>query len=323
MYPPSSPSLSSTYYPPSPSRNSTYSDSELDQTSDGEPVYPPKATAYPAFHLPRLRPRATSIRDSDTPSLSSSTSFSSLSSVSRSHSRRSSPPTSPTSLVTPIEYQSYPQLAIIEERYAEDQDNPYRLSMESSPGSVTAITFTVPGPLVSAKTDDMHRHIPTVRTRVPHLKLNDISSARRTRSQSPSLRSPTLSSDSSCFSPTLPQTAPLTKHRLGSAVSFSRFRGGGAKGEKDTNVTSKSVQLSTKGISSGKTGNKEEIKQRQAGEKQRQKAEAKAKIEKLALELKEKARKREKAASIYSNRSGDRRPIWAEGPSMYGSLGTL
>jgi hypothetical protein len=72
---------------------------------------------------------------------------------------------------------------------------------------------------------------------------------------------------------------------------------------------------------------KEEIKQRKAEEKQRKKAEAKARTERLALELKEKARQRaaaqEKAASLYSSRSGDRQPLWAEGPSMFGSLGTL
>ena len=338
-YPPPSPSISFMRPPPSPSTNSLCSDSEFDQASDSEPIYLPKTTAYPAFHLPRPRPRPISVRDSDTPSLSSSTSFSSLGSVSRSQSRRNSPPISPASLVTPIEYQSTasPHLAIIEERNAEDQDYPYRLSMESSSGSVTAITFAVPepSPPPSAMTEDTQCDIPILKKRMPHLehlKLNAIPPSRRSRSQSPSQLSP--SSDGGSFSHAPPYTTPLTKHRGGSAVSFTRFLGGKSeketakafKGDKD--MRSRSIQSPTTSILSVRTGGlKEEIKQRKAEEKQRKKAEAKAKTEQLALELKEKARQRkaaqEKTASLHSSRSGDRKPVWAEGPSMYGSLGTL
>jgi hypothetical protein len=337
-YPPPSPSISFMHPPPSPSANSLCSDSELDQPSDSEPVYLPKTTAYPAFHLPRPRPRPTSVRDSDTPSLSSSTSFSSLGSISRSQSRRNSPPISPASLVTPIEYQSTasPHLAIIEERNAEDQDYPYRLSMESSSGSVTAITFAVPepSPPPSAMTEDTQCDMSTLKKRMPHLehlKLNAMSPSRRSRSQSPSQLS--LSSDGDSLSHAPPYTTPLTKHRGGSAVSFTRFLGGksekeakAVKGDKD--MRSRSIQSPTTSILSVRTGGlKEEIKQRKAEEKQRKKVEAKAKTEQLALELKEKARQRkaaqEKTASLHSSRSGDRKPIWAEGPSMYGSLGTL
>jgi len=341
--PPPSPTRSSLYPPPSPSsRNSTYSDSELDQTSDSEPPYTLKVAAYPAFHLPRPRRRQVSIRDSDTPSLSSSTSFSSLGSVSRSQSRRNSPPLSPASLVTPIEYQSAgpPHLAIIEERNVEDQEIPYRLSIESSE-SVTAITFTVPGAssLPSKKAEDNQHDIPTLRKRMPHLehlKLNAIS-PRKSRSQSPSLLSPTLSptlsSDSGHRSYVAPQIDPFTKQRSVSAVSFTRFIGGKGKSDKTAAKMDKGMVLrsarspAASVLSVSTTGTKEELKQRKAEEKQRKKAEAKAKTEKLAFELKEKARQRaearEKAASLHSSRSGDRKPIWAEGPSMYGSLGTL
>ena len=71
---------------------------------------------------------------------------------------------------------------------------------------------------------------------------------------------------------------------------------------------------------------KGEIKQRKTEEKLRKKADAKAKTERLAFELKEKARQRalaqEKALSLHSSRSGDK-PVWADGPSMFGGLGTL
>jgi hypothetical protein len=109
--------------------------------------------------------------------------------------------------------------------------------------------------------------------------------------------------------------------------------GGKGKSEKtvakmDRDVGLRSAQSPAASVLSvATTGTKEEAKQRKAEEKQRKKAEAKAKTERLAIELKEKARQRaeaqEKAASLHSSRSGDRRPIWAEGPSMYGSLGTL
>ncbi|KIM89126.1 hypothetical protein PILCRDRAFT_212912 [Piloderma croceum F 1598] len=333
----------SPYPPSSPSRNSMCSDSELDQTSDSEPAHLAKAAAYPAFHLPRPRRRQVGIRDSDTslytPSLSSSTSFSSLGSVSRSQSRRNSPPVSPASLVTPIDHQSaaHAHLAIIEERNVEDQEIPYRLSMESS-GNVTAITFAVPqlSSVPSKKTEDIQYDIPTLRQRVPqldHLRINTMSPPRRSRSQSPSLLSSTVSSDSGHFSPVEPQIDSFTKQRSGSTISFTRFMGGKGKSEKtvakmDRDVALRSAQSPAASVLSvATTRTKEEIKQRKAEEKQRKKAEAKAKTERLAIELKEKARQRaearEKAASLHSSRSGDRRPIWAEGPSMYGSLGTL
>lgn len=328
----------SPYPSSSPSRNSMCSDSELDQTSDGEPAHLAKAAAYPAFHLPRPRRRQVSIRDSDTslytPSLSSSTSFSSLGSVSRSQSRRNSPPSSPASLITPIEHQSaaHAHLAIIEERNVEDREIPYRLSIESS-GNVTAITFAVPqsSSVPSRKTEDIQYDIPTLRQRVPHLdqlRINTMSPPRRNRSQSPSLLSPAVSSDSGHFSPVAPQTDSFTKQRSGSTISFTRFIGGKGRSEKAVAKTDRDLQSpATSVLSVATTGTKEEVKQRKAEEKQRKKAEAKAKTERLAIELKEKARQRaearEKAASLHSSRSGDRRPIWAEGPSMYGSLGTL
>jgi len=292
-------------------------------------MYPPKTTAYPAFHLPRPRPRPASVRDSDTPSLSSSTSFSSLGSVSRSHSRRSSPPTSPAVLVTPIDQSViYPHLAIIEERYVEDQEVSHRLSMESSNESVTAITFAVPELLPSTKMEDIQHDVPTAKKRMPHLehlKLNAMS-PHGSRSPSPSLLSPSRSSLSSSLSPVQP-TFPVTKHP---AVSFNRFIGSGGRNEKEKDAWSTTVQLASASVisfGSGTGGTKDEIKQRKAEEKQRKKAEAKAKTERLALELKEKARQRaavqEKAASLHSSRSGDKKPVWVEGPSMFGALGVL
>lgn len=325
---------SSLYPPPSPSsnRNSMYSDSEFDHPSDTEIVYPPKPSAYPAFHLPRPRLRHVSNRDSDTPSLTSSTSYSSLGSVSRSQSRRNSPPISPASLMTPIEYHSNssPHLAIIEERYIEDQDFPHRVSADSS-RSDNGIMFAVPdvSPTPSAKTEDTFRDLDrsTVKKRMPHLehlRLN-ASTPRRSRSQSPSLRSPVHSSDSGTIAPQ-PSTAPLTTHRGGSAVSFTRILGGGSKSGKqaakaaENDVWSVSTQSPTQSFF---PGSKQEEKRRKAEEKQRKKDEAKAKTERLAQELKAKAKQRAAAqdkGSIHSSRSGEKKPTWDEGPALFGGL---
>lgn len=336
----------SPYPPPSPlsNRNSVYSDcqSELDLSSDNEVVYPPKPSPYPAFHLPRPRPRPVSIiRDSDTPSLSSSTSYSSLASLSRSHSRRNSPPISPASLLTPVEYQpSGPHLEIIEERYVEDLDIQQKISVESA-GGQGAIKFAVPkspSPAIVVNEGNLpEQDIPTLKRRMPHiehLRLKGISPSLRTRSQSPTSRSP-LSSDSGTLSPG-PQTAPLTRHRVGSAVSISRFLGGGSKAEKPAAIATTAERNHwspatpspsfTSFYDDGVKSPKQEEKRRKAEEKQRKKDEAKAKTEQLALDLKEKARKREAAkqrASMHSGKSNDKRPVWADGPSMFGGLGSL
>lgn len=298
------------YTPSSPSsnRNSVFYDSDFDQPSDCDHLCPPKPTAYPAFHLPRPRPRLASAIDSDTPSLSSSTSFSSLGSISRSQSRRSSPPVSPATLNTPIEYQSagVPHLAIIEERYAEDQDIPYRLSMESvvRPNSLTSR-------LASVHMEDPlnHHDSPILKKRVPlldHLKINSMS-------HSPALHSPAFSSNSSL-------TSPVTRHRVGSGVSFTHFLGGGAKGgkaEKGGDEHSFSSSSGTQKLT------KQEEKQRKADEKKRRKAEARAKTQQLAMDLKEIASNRATALQhlSVSGKPAEGKPEWMNAPpSMFGDV---
>lgn len=299
------------YTPPSPSsnRNSVCYDSDFDQLSDCNSIYLPKS-AYPAFHLPRPHPTRPTTRDSDTPSLSSSTSFSSLNSVSRSQSRRSSPPVSPATLNTPIEYQSAgaPHLAIIEERNAEDQDISYRLSIETA-GSPSSLPY-----LSSAHIEDpLRQHDLSIpKKRMPlleHLKLSP-ASAYKNQLISPSLHSPALSSDSA-----------IAGH----------FFGGGAKGDSAEARLQSAQSFSPSILSTAtETPNKREERKRKAEEKKRQKAEAKAqaraKTQQLAMELKEIARERAAALERTSIRSGGstgsagRYQQYADAPSMFGGV---
>jgi hypothetical protein len=158
-----------------------------------------------------------------------------------------------------------------------------------------------------------------------HLRLNSMSPSQETRSQSPSLRSPTLSSNSGIASS---QTASVTRHRAEN-VPFTHFLGIGAKSEKKARKGASSSQTgpsSDTNISGTDKLRKQEEKQRKAEEKSRKKAEAKAKTDRLAMELKEKAIQRAAAlekVSLHSGRSSDRRPQWVDGPSMYGALGSL
>jgi len=132
---PSSPSSSALS-----SSASSVVESDTDYFSDGfcdTAVYSPTQAAYPAFHLP-LSPRRVGSRDSDTPSLSTSTSFSSLStpSLSRTSSIHRSPPVSPTSLslATPLDSNS-PQAsqflqAIEEAQTPEDAIGPWDVEID-------------------------------------------------------------------------------------------------------------------------------------------------------------------------------------------------
>ena len=356
------PSELSLYPPPSPA-DSVYPDSQsdLDLPSDNEVAYPPKPSPYLAFHLPRPRPRPVSvIRDSDTPSLSSSTSYSSLASVSRSHSLRNSPPTSPASLLTPVEYLSGSlHLEIIEERYAEDLDVQRRVSVEPV-DSQDVIEYYIPKSSSQAITVNeaslTGQNIPTLKRRiqqVEHLRLKSISSisrelaigsrtpaatvgmttSLRSRSESPTSRSVASSdSDSGTLSP-VPQTAPILGRRVGSAISINKFLGGSSKAEKAATKAGRTerhqwspltpspsfISFYDEGVKSPKQGEK----WRKVEEKQRKKYETKAKTERLALALKEKAQEREARGSIYSGKSNNKKPLWADTPALFGGLSSL
>lgn len=314
--------------PPSSSRNSMYDESDFEH-SDSETPYSPRRPIYPAFHLPSPRPGLAK-RDSDTPSLSSSTSYSSLGSFSRSQSHRNSPPASPASLVMPLDCQAggSAHLAIIEERIAEDQKFSHRISEESD-AHAHAVTFVVPEPYEEPKKDDTlrQRDMLLLRRRLPQLeplKLTD--STTRTRSRSPSLpRSPTSSIGSYTVSPLPPK---ITTPSSGSRVSLIRFMGVGKGGKgslrTDGDIRVHSVQSN---VSIGTvTSRKQEIKQRKAEEKAQKKQEAKAKVDRLALQLKEKTKQRalalEKEKKAHLGKSGARQTQWTpvNGPIFGGLL---
>lgn len=324
---PLSPSFGSHF----PTNSSANSESEFDTSSDDH--YSPSSPSTYAYHLPRrtrTRSRASnghiSASDSDTPSLTSSTtSFSS-----RSYS--TSPPISPDTLQTPIDPIANQYLTIIEERAAEDQGmGGRRHTRGSGSGSFATVGYgaqVLRKPFV-ARTPELR---PKGRVfNVDHLRLNvPPPNAHHFPSLSPS----------STFDITPPMTnspySPSSPYARTPKSSLNRFIPGGLKGNKTT--TSLESGWSTSPSAStvtSRTVRKEESKEdkaRKAEEKKRKKeeakAEAKAKVERLAEELKE--RQRRKAAtfdrqSVHSRRSFGRpnRRYWDEDIGMYNGLGAL
>lgn len=314
--------------------SSAPSESDFDISSDDHYSLPTASTSsYPAFHLPRrtrTRSHASnghiSASDSDTPSLSSSTtSFSS-------QSYSTSPPISPDTLKTPIDYPIANQhLTIIEERAAEDQEFGGRHhSRGSGSGSFASAEYgatSLRKPFISRTPDSR----PKGRVfNVDHLRLNV---------PPPSMHHfPTLSPSSTFDSspPTSATLCPSSPYSRTTTPSLKRFIPGGMKSSKVASSLESGWSTSpTASVVTSRTARKEEFKEekaRTAEEKKRRKAEAKAeskaKVQRLAEELKE--RQRRKAAtvdrqSVHSHRSYGRSPRrhWDHDIAMYDGLGAL
>lgn len=326
--------------------STTHSESDFDISSDDySGPYTPSISSFPAFHLPRrtrTRSRASnghvSASDSDTPSLSSSTtSFSSNGSISQLYS--TSPPTSPATLKTPIDHPAAAnqQLTIIEERATDDQDITGRRYSDS--GSIIfSPDYTTPSlrkPFI-ARTPDPR---PKGRVfNVEHLRLNVQPPATRhfpSISPAPSSTFDIGSPMSSNFSPTSTYASMTSPHTTTSS-SLNHFLSPGPSRSKPPSLMESAWSASpTASVVTSKTARKEDSKAEKARkleEKKRQKAEAKAeakaKVERLAEELKE--RKRRKVAtldrqSVHSHRSFGRVPRrhWDADIAMYDGLGAL
>ncbi|KAG1751225.1 hypothetical protein EDB19DRAFT_1926166 [Suillus lakei] len=280
--------------------STTHSESDFDISSDDySGPYTPSISSFPAFHLPRrTRTRAS---DSDTPSLSSSTTISQLYST--------SPPTSPATLKTPIDHPAAAnqQLTIIEERATDDQDVTGRRYSDS--GSIPFIART-PDPRPKGRVFN-----------VEHLRLNVQPPATHhfpSISPAPSSTFDIGSPMSSNFSPTSTYASMTSPHTTTSS-SLNRFLSPGPSRSKPPSLMESAWSASpTASVVTSKTARKEDSKAEKARnleEKKRQKAEAKAeakaKVERLAEELKE--RKRRKVAtldrqSVHSHRSFGRVP---------------
>lgn len=324
--------------------STTHSESDFDISSDdySGPCTSP-ISSFPAFHLPRrtrTRSRASnghvSASDSDTPSLSSSTtSFSSNGSISQLYS--TSPPTSPATLKTPIDHPAVANqhLTIIEERITEDQDITGRRYSDS--GSIIFSPDYTSPPLRKpflARTPDTR---PKGRVfNVEHLRLNVQPTVTRhfpSISPAPSSTFDIGSPMSSTFSPTSAYTS-MSSSRPAKSSTLNRFISPGPS--KAPSVLESAWSASpTASVVTSKTARKEDNKAekaRRSEEKKRQKAEAKAehkaKLERLAEELKD--RQRRKAAtldrqSVHSHRSFGRvaRRHWDDDIAMYDGLGAL
>ncbi|KAF7985589.1 hypothetical protein HWV62_3881 [Athelia sp. TMB] len=282
--------------PSTPSMQSAYGDSDPEHL-DGEA----SQLTYPAFHLPRPR-LGVFTRDSDTPSLSSSNSYSSLSSYGQPISR-GSPPVSPAALVTPIDIPSNgpAHLAIIEERISEDQG--IALRFEETRGEDTLKQRDVlllrrgVSPLAQLKLDEPNSH--------PYAMF---------ASPAPS----------AALEPHTAQPSQQAPSSPGSAMKLARFI---SKGSKSSLKESQLPSVSVQSVSSMSTvaPSKSELKQQKAEEKRRKKEEAKARTEQLALDLKAKAKHRsdqqKRTSSI--NSAEKKAMMWLDGPPiMFGGLGS-
>jgi len=320
---PLSPSFGSHF----PTNSAAPSESDFDISSDDH--YSP-THAHPSFHLP-LRARSMrsssghiSASDSDTPSLSSSTtSFSS-------QSYSTSPPVSPDTLKTPIDPVTNQFLGIIETRVAEDQEiDDRRGSRGTGSNSFASAVVAVPSPRKPfvARSPELR---PKGRVfNVDHLRLNvPPPSAHHFPSLSPS----------SAFEVSPPATStafpPSSPYSRTTKASLNRFIPGGLKGSKTTLESGWSTSP-TASVVTARTARRVEGKEEKARKaeekrikKEEEKAEAKARRDRLAEELKERQRRRAATfdrQSVHSRRSFGRpnRRHWDEDISMYEGLGAL
>jgi len=208
--------------------SSAYVESDTEYLSDDlceSVVYSPTQASYPAFHLP-LSPRRATYDSDSTPSLKTSTSFSSLSttpSLSRASSFRRSPPLSPTvaSLATPVDIaplspQSSQFLDVIEEAQSPDEGEPSPQPFYADERSAASL------PLLDLPASFLTRDGTQVRTRVDS-KLTIM------RRNSPS--SPETVTAASPFTDSLvrsPQALSPKSHRIGGRT-LSRLFGKDAK----------------------------------------------------------------------------------------------
>ncbi|KAG2129113.1 hypothetical protein DEU56DRAFT_817672 [Suillus clintonianus] len=324
--------------------STTHSESDFDISSDDySGPHTPSVSSFPSFHLPRrtrTRSRASnrhvSASDSDTPSLSSSTtSISSSGSISQLYS--TSPPVSPDTLRTPIDYPAVANqhLTIIEERSAENQDITGRRYSDS--GSIIFSPDYTPSSLRKPFVTRTPEARPKGRVfNVKNLQLSvQPTPTHHFPSISPSPSSSFSSPMSNNFSPTSAYTQ-MTSPRTTKSSTLNRYISSSSSSSKPPSVLESAWSASpTASVVTAKTARKEDNKAekaRKSEEKKRQKAEAKAeakaKVERLAEELKE--RQRRKAAtfdrqSVHSHRSFGRVPRrhWDADIAMYDGLGAL
>ncbi|KZP33459.1 hypothetical protein FIBSPDRAFT_847384 [Athelia psychrophila] len=271
--------------PASPSGRSMYDDSDLEH-SDAEATS--SHLTYPAFHLPRPH-REVVTRDSDTPSLSSSNSYSSLSSFGR-----GSTPASPAALATPIDHPwpltSGSHLAIIEERRSEEPRYEVMVVVPETPSEQ--------GTLKQRDVLLLRRGaLPLV-----HLKLDGHDNRSESRTGP---TTPFTALDA--HSPQPPMHSPSS---AGSMNKLARFVGIVKKASK-TSLKESQLHPVQSTISTTST-----VTQHKVDEKRRKKDEANAKTERLTLELKAKSQQRaikEKRASMSS--AEKRHAHWVDEPA--------
>ncbi|KAG6330535.1 hypothetical protein ID866_8555 [Astraeus odoratus] len=299
-----------------PSALSSQSESENEPSSD-DMFSLPYSSSY--FNFPRrVRSRArsctgVSASDSDTPSLSSSASFSSRSGTTYSQ------PHSPAILKTPIDHPSLTQPTIIEERSGQERVR----TLSQSSGSIMFAPIDVASD--SEKPVRMPRAIdprPAKSRNVEHLRLNVLPPTHfSTLSQLPSLNREFEAPPPSSRATPTPSTRTVKPLLSRVVTPTSKSRKSSQSGESAT----LSPTLSAATTKSSKKEEAKEAKSRKAEAKRMKKAEEKARMERLAEELKERQRRKMLARdrrSVHSNKSGKQRQ-WDKDIAMYEGLAVL
>ncbi|KAI6114416.1 hypothetical protein F5141DRAFT_1187954 [Pisolithus sp. B1] len=288
-----------------------------------EPLSPP----FDA-HFPYSTSGHSDASDSDTPSLSSSASYSSVSSVTYSQ------PCSPATLKTPVDHVPPHRPAVKGERSpVTDEERDTRRFSQSS-GSIIFAPIDVPSD--TEKCARMPKAVepraPTKTRNVEHLRLNVPPPPAHFPSMvpfgggpesRPSISTWSRSSNSS------ESTIPTTTSNRTLKLSINKFVSPASRPRKSS-VSQPTAEPSSSPTSviPSKDSKKEELKEiksRKAEAKKMKKAEEKAKMERLAEELKERQRRKMLAMdrrSINSHKSGGRsRRHWDDDRAMYDGLG--
>lgn len=291
------------YQPSLPSFHDNDSDSDQSEYfSDPVAPRPPIST----FHLPRRNLSYLSPSDSDTPSLTSSASYGSLTT----YSAMSSPPRTPQIFSSSVEYTgSIPSYGFRDNRLD------HRQQRDSTPNSKPHKRHTpiivdsyMPHPNLEAIAEQSN---PWNSDSDHHGRYNQISPPFSPSDLASLLSSTTLS--------------PPSTERSQSTLS-GMFTSASSKSSKSTSsgsLYSPTPSVVTLGPKLSKSKSEKELeKLRKAGEKARKKAEAKAKNDRLAQDLKDKAKKRkadQEKQSSHSGRSSEKRVD--DDIAMFGGLG--
>lgn len=314
----SSSSPASSSYPTSPA---SFSGSSMSHYFETDPIIgeycdtahlSPPQSPFPAFHLPMPKTHLSWDSLSDLPSLKSSASNSSLStnSISRPSSMQHHLNVSPSTSYLPTPVDTSPRVqpldVIAEVRISEEQ-SPTTIRYPVSPGKRSFIPLS--GEDSEQATLRARDHLRERRGLPETLKLE--TSDPITIRQGPRSPAPSSGGDSS---------SSHQSPRQGSGSAFSRLFNKGSYEGKKLHKTSSHTKSNESFNPADHSESMLDISLSKAEEKKRKKELAKLRTEQLAIELKEKAKKRAaEIAAARAARGPKKATAWEEGGGMWGT----